>query len=288
MFSHYTKFISRLVSAALAASALSASLSSNADMRKTSPVARDPQVQVMVLGAYHFGNPGLDVANVKADDVTAPRRQQELADLTRQLAKFAPTKVMVEMVPAKDSAKIDAYEKFSSADLLKDKNEITQIGFRLARHLNHESVYAIDEQSDSFDYFPFDKVQAYAKARGIDPELNALTERWSNQAKKFELAQKTNTISQLLRILNAPEQIQRDQNQYMAILRFGHGSEWPGADLNAAWYLRNAKIHSKLMKLATPGDRIVVIYGAGHNYALRELVKTTPGYRLVEPLLYLR
>jgi hypothetical protein len=42
------------------------------------------------------------------------------------------------------------------------------------------------------------------------------------------------------------------------------------------------------MKLAEPGDRIVVIYGAGHNYALRDWVKTTPNYRLVEPNAYIR
>ncbi len=61
-----------------------------------------------------------------------------------------------------------------------------------------------------------------------------------------------------------------------------------GADLDAAWYLRNAKIHAKLMKIAKPDDRIVVFYGAWHNYWLRDVVRTMPGFVLAEPRAYLR
>jgi hypothetical protein len=55
-------------------------------------------VQVMVLGTYHFANPGQDINNVKADDVLKPRRQMELEALAAAVASFRPTKVMVERV----------------------------------------------------------------------------------------------------------------------------------------------------------------------------------------------
>ncbi len=257
------------------------------DSKKAQSAASTP-VQVMILGTYHFDSPGLDVVNMATDDVTSPRRQKELAQLTEQLARFAPTKVMVEMQPATDSATIPAYEKFTSADLLKDKNEITQIGFRLAHRMKHKAVYAIDEQSETVDYFPFKKLQAYAKAQNVEPALNALVEMWQSKAKVMEADQKVKTIGQMLRSMNEPGSILRDQMQYSALLQFGGGTDWPGAELNAAWFLRNAKIQSKLMKLAEPGDRIVVVYGGGHSYALREWVKTTCGYQLVEPNKYLR
>ena len=35
------------------------------------------------------------------------------------------------------------------------------------------------------------------------------------------------------------------------------------------------------------GDRIIVVYGAGHSYWLRNLVKQMPGYKLVEATDYL-
>ena len=38
-----------------------------------------PPIQVMVLGTYHFGNPGLDLHNMKVESVLTPAKQAELA-----------------------------------------------------------------------------------------------------------------------------------------------------------------------------------------------------------------
>jgi hypothetical protein len=53
------------------------------------------------------------------------------------------------------------------------------------------------------------------------------------------------------------------------------------------WYLRNAKMFSKLTLIARPGDRVLVLVGAGHAYWLRHFVETTPGFRLADPRPYL-
>ena len=37
------------------------------------PALAAPPVEVMVLGAYHFGNPGLDTNNIQVDSVLTPR-----------------------------------------------------------------------------------------------------------------------------------------------------------------------------------------------------------------------
>ena len=63
------------------------------------PAARGegpPPIQVMIVGTYHFGNPGHDLHNTNADDVTTPRRQKELAELATLLERFKPTRVAVE------------------------------------------------------------------------------------------------------------------------------------------------------------------------------------------------
>ena len=55
-------------------------------------------VQVMVLGTYHFENPGLDLVNTDADDVLAPHRQAELQDLAERLTAFRPTAIALERI----------------------------------------------------------------------------------------------------------------------------------------------------------------------------------------------
>ncbi len=72
------------------------------------------------------------------------------------------------------------------------------------------------------------------------------------------------------------------------LLAFGDEKEQPGADLNAAWYLRNAKIFAKLTQIAQPGDRVLVVFGAGHAFWLRHFAEHTPGFSLAEPNDFLR
>jgi hypothetical protein len=53
------------------------------------------------------------------------------------------------------------------------------------------------------------------------------------------------------------------------------------------WYLRNAKIFAKLQSVTRRGDRVLVIYGSGHNYWLRHFAQSAPGSISVDPTPYL-
>ena len=46
-------------------------------------------------------------------------------------------------------------------------------------------------------------------------------------------------------------------------------------------------ICARMVQLAQPGDRIVVLYGSGHAFLLRQCAAQTPGFRLVEAGRYL-
>ncbi len=123
-------------------------------------------IQVMILGTYHFGNPGLDLHNMKSESVLTPGRQKELDDIATRLAKFNPTKIAVEARSDRPDLSTQKFADFTPQKLTTDPDERAQIAFRLALRLGHKNVYGIDEQSDTIDYFPFDKVEAYAKAHG--------------------------------------------------------------------------------------------------------------------------
>lgn len=241
-----------------------------------------PIVEVMVVGTYHFGSPGLDVFNSKIDDVLTPQRQLELEALATALAEFDPTKIMLERV-AKTPDLIDPrYGAFTPADLAESRDERVQIGYRAARRLGHGTVYAIDEQH----YFPFDKLVAWAQATGAQARLDALMAKGAAAAKRIEELQ-NRTVPAALAEMNRAETIESDHGFYYEALGFGDTEQQPGVDLNAMWYLRNAKIFAKLQQAAVAGDRVLVIYGAGHNYWLGHFARMTPGYRSVEPVPYL-
>jgi hypothetical protein len=246
-------------------------------------------VQVMVLGTYHFDNPGRDLHNPKVDDVLKPQRQRELEALAKALAEFRPNRIMVERV-AKTSDLVDPhYSRFTPADLSKNRDERVQIGYRLASQLRLQMVYAIDEQSGPGepDYFPFGNVAKWAEAHSAKQRLGAVMEKGAAASSEIEQLQKQGSIASALRELNQPERAAAEQTIYYDLLGFGDTEQQPGADLNAMWYLRNAKIFAKLRSVTRPGDRVLVIYGSGHNYWLRHFAEFAPGYVSVEPAPYL-
>lgn len=253
------------------------------------PAAAEP-VQVMVLGTYHFGNPGQDLNNVRADDVTQPRRQAELEALARAVSEFRPTKVMVERVVAAPDLVDVKFAGFAPAVLASDPDERVQIGYRIAHRLKLGRVYGIDEQPGPGepDYFPFGKVADFAKAHGMQPKIDALMAKGASITKSTEEKQARASIAELLIDHNDPAGMASSIDPYYELLTIGDAEQQPGADLNAMWYLRNAKIFAKLASVAEPGDRILVVYGSGHNYWLRHFAANTPGFASVDPLPYLR
>ena len=248
-------------------------------------------VRVLLIGSPHFSNPGRDLNNVEADDVLAPARQAELEALTEALLAFEPTAVAVERTaepPYNDPAFADVDERLRT-----DPGEDVQIGFRLARAAGLDRVYAIDESADEEElkqlpqgYFPYGAVAALAEETGRAGELNRLTDL-SASTEAFEAAQVTETIPELLMRVNGLAHEDMLSNVEWQVVTFGEGERQPGPELAAFWFLRNAKIFNKLVQVTEPGDRVVVIYGAGHNPWLRELVWQTNGYELEPVMPYL-
>lgn len=253
------------------------------------PAGPEP-VQVMVLGTYHMANPGQDLHNARIDPVTTPEKQAQLEAVVEALARFRPTAVAIERVAPDQTSLLDpGYAGFTPSRLLSDPDERVQIGYRLAHRLGLERVFAIDEQDRDGQppYFPYESVQRWAEANGDGERLAALHGEIAAMISDLERRQASETVGQLLASINTPERALWDQGFYARLMGFGAGDDQPGAVLNGRWYARNAQIFARLLQVARPGDRIVVVYGSGHNYWLRQMVATTPGFQLVEPVDYL-
>lgn len=245
-------------------------------------------VQVMVLGTYHMDNPGQDLVNVRAADVLTPRRQAELAAVATALAQFRPTVVAIERITAAPDYVDERYARFGDADLATQRDERVQVGYRVARVAGLATVHGIDEQPSAGepDYFPFDKVQASAHARGQDAALGALLEQAGRMVAEFGARQEQSTVAELLRAAN-DERGLADPSMYYAVLGLDAGEDQPGAELLGYWYMRNAKIFAKLCDVVRPGDRVLVLFGAGHKHWLEQIARNTPGFEVVDAARYL-
>ena len=235
---------------------------------------------IMVLGTFHMANPGHDMHNQKVDDVLAAPRQKELAALADALAKFRPTQIAVEW-PA-DLTR-ERYAQFLGGTLPPSRNEVVQVGFRLAQRVGLKEVHGIDADGE----FPYEPVQEYAKAHGSEGLLDKLNADIEERVKAQSAALARDGVVGEFKFLNDPVRIAHDNDFYRSILRVGAGEKQPGAELLTAWYGRNFRICAQLVQLSTPGDHVIVLFGSGHAFLLRQCVQEMPGFRLAEPNSYL-
>ena len=236
-----------------------------------------------------MANPGRDIANADIENMLTDQRQAEIAAVAEALAEFRPTVVAVERVTAPPNYVDPNYADYSPAMLRETANERVQIGYRLAALAGLERVYGIDEQPSEGEpeYFPFDALAAHAEKTGQSEALNRQVEEVQAIVADFSAKQKDHNVAELLIFQNAPEGVAENSGFYYRTFVYDRGEDQPGAELQAYWFMRNAKIFSKLMQVIEPGDRVVVVYGSGHKYWLDHFADVMPGYVRVDPLPYL-
>lgn len=258
---------------ALAMGSAITALAQQASTEKPEPSTSRPEV--LVLGVYHMANPGRDIFNMKADDVLAPKRQAEIAQLIEVLKRFQPTKIAIE-------ADIWGKRRQEYSDYLAGKhtlsrNENDQIGYRLAKELGHKTIYPVDADGE----FPWPRVVNYAKGSGRSKELDAIMGEIGGMVKAQNEYLVSHTVLETLLYMNADDKVAQDVGFYYREAHFGEPGDWAGADLVSDWFRRNMRIYSNIAQLVdSPNERVLVIYGAGHLGWLRHNFANDPSFRL--------
>jgi uncharacterized protein DUF5694 len=242
------------------------------------PVVAQPaaRAEVLVLGTYHMANPGRDIHNMLADDVMAPKRQGEIAELVEVLKRFRPTRVAIERNVGDERTAKDYADYLAGRHEL-TRNEIEQVGFRLARELGHPAIYPVDADGE----FPYPRLVKYAQATGRSKDLDAISGAFGAEVKAQGEYLASHTVLQALLYINADDKVARELGLHQRMGHLGENGDWAGADLLADWYRRNARIFTNVTRIVeSPNERVLVIFGAGHLGLLRQAVATDPTLRL--------
>ena len=250
----------------------------------------EPQAKILLLGTFHFKDAGLDAYKPEFDiDAGSPERQAQIVELIDALARFAPTRVAVEVRPDRQEALDRSFQSYLEGRFELTSNEIHQLGFRLAKKLGHERVWAVDARARYYE--PYVDPDEWAIANGQAKRLDAALDMRYSALYRYEDQLKTReTLRQTLLRLNSEERLLRSHGHYLiGAFEVGdagasaEGERYPGVDGRTAWYNRNLRIFANLQRLnERPNERILVIIGAGHVPILRHAVQASPQYELVE------
>lgn len=231
---------------------------------------------LVVLGTFHMEADGSDFLGVKPPDVLAPERQRELDQLVELLARFRPTKIALEK-PLGDTTTRDHYHHYLAGDYTLSRNEVDQLGFRLARALHHADVYPIDWRN-GFDLSP---VLASAGAHGQTAILgSAIGEA---RAYATELQQHlSRPLVDALRFVNDLPRATELHQLYLRLLQIGKADDYAAADLLSRWFERNLKMTANAIRLADrPDERVLFLVGSGHLHLVREFAAQSGAFTVV-------
>jgi hypothetical protein len=246
------------------------------------PESDEAPIEVMVVGTYHFAGSEADAVDSQIGDVTTPERQAQVRRVVDSLVSFQPTKVAVERLRA-NAAEVDSlYDAYRDGNHALEPSEDQQLGFRVADRLNLGRVHAIDWRND----WPFDPVLAHARKH--QPSFIEYFETWRGwfKTRMDSLGQRA-TVGEALRWFNRPGILSRLHAPDIRMLEVGADSSFVGLEPTAKLYRRNLRIFANLTRVAEPGDRVLVIYGANHASYFREFIGDHPQMRVIDPLDYL-
>jgi hypothetical protein len=242
------------------------------------------RAMLVILGSFHMEGSSEDLVSHSPADVTTPKRQAEIEDLVHRLALIKPTKVAIESSRT-STAWNDRYAGWRKARGALGANEIEQLGFRLADAAGLASLSPVDypmwmdgtTAAERHDPRP-------APTAAAAPEAESeLTRAVKLQLAVDDARLAAGTIAEYLAYLNSPERATLNHRwDVISNLAPGSGtSMYETTDYATNWYKRNLRIYTNLVDIAGPGERIVLVIGAGHAHLLGQLAADDPRFCLV-------
>ena len=241
--------------------------------------AQQKKTKVLLLGSFHFDNPGLDVAKFENANILSPGRQAEVLEVVEKIKQFRPDKIFIEM-PAEQQQWLDSnFNKYKAGELKLGASETHQIAYRVAKELNHAGLYAVDYTEANF---PFDSLMKSATAAKQFEFLGMIKQTIEAVEKEFNESLKTKTVKEILLHHNSPAYMQMAVGMYYEFLIAGEKGNHVGSYLTSEWWRRNMVIYENVLKrLDGKEERILILFGSGHTALLNEMMKYNQKLELV-------
>ena len=160
-------------------------------------------------------------------------------------------------------------KRYGSIGPFKSVNEIVQIGFRLAKKLNHDKIYGIDEDIELSDEL-VEKITPYIDMNSYFEKMRTITN-------------KAQDLKELYAIHNSDTYITADHSMYIAMNKINL-EKYEGSQLVLQWYERNLKIFSNLQNICEKEDKVLVLIGSSHLKILKELIIASSEMDLCEEI----
>ncbi|MDB5242976.1 MAG: hypothetical protein JWP57_3601, partial [Spirosoma sp.] len=229
----------------------------------TVTTAQQKPVEVLLLGTFHFDNPGLDVAKFESANIFSPKRQQEVKAVVNQLIAYKPDKIFIEAEPTQQAHWDSLVSLYQQGKFTLKANEIYQLAFPVAKALGHPHLYAADYRKADF---PYDSLMKVLAASHQEVMQQTIQTKIAQVEQAFNANLSKHTIAEMLTIDNTLESRRDNLAFYLNCIGAGKLDNHVGAYLTSEWWRRNMVIYANILKQLTGNEkRIVVLFGSSHT-----------------------
>lgn len=242
-------------------------------------------VKVLLLGTFHFAYPNNDAHKTDSSnfvDVMSPERQKELAEMAEVIKRFKPTRMYIES--RNQSFHDSLYDAFKKGQYKPGRNEVYQVGYRVAGMMGMDKVYCVDAGNFVQENY---KRFAFIDSMWNAPMIDSVRDKyWSRKFSQMydagDSLERHLTILENFLLMAEPVTQRRMHGAYLTGGFNTVGNGGPDA-LSMWWYSRNLRIFNNILTTRPAAeDRIVVLFGNGHAPILRHCFEASPEFELVE------
>jgi len=248
-----------------------------------------PKTKIMTLGVFHFAYHNLDRVKTATKDqisVLDEPYQSQIAAIAKAIEEFGPTIIAIELDPSKQHSVDSLYSLYKLGKLTPAKDEIYQLAYRIGKNLNLPKIYCVNDWGR-----PYENIQAMIKDSLRLEKFGNFIDSLNKIEGKELLSKKVSNVTGQLIELNNPLSIKEGLGSYLTdgFLYEENPGDFTGVDFETGrWFNRNLRIIRNIQRIPrTGGDRILVIFGAGHMNLLNPLLDISKEFELVSPLPYL-
>lgn len=251
------------------------------------------KVNVILLGTYHFNNPGKDAVKNIERNILTKENQLGLEQITDLIVKkYKPDQIFVESNYNKKKQLDELYQlylngKYSSyTDTIKNprykrfytEGETYQLAFRLGKKSGNKEIYPID----SLIEMRFDILQKMIKSNPKNKQF--FEERLAISGKSANEILAKKDLRDVFKALNTDEELNQNKGMYITFINgLGFNEGYFGANLVADWYKRNLIMYANMQnQLAPTTKNIVILVGTGHAAIMKDFLKNDERFNIIE------
>lgn len=251
------------------------------------------KINVLLLGTYHFNNPGRDAIKSKERNILTAENQKGLDEVTNTIiSKFKPDQIFVESNFNKkedlnykyqlylknqyskftDTVKKPRYKRYYT------EGETFQLAFRLAKKGNFKQIYAID----SLIEMRFDILQKELNSNPITKSI--LEKNATKMTQSSDKCMSKDLLKDVFICLNQKSQLAENKGFYISIAnKVNPDGKYFGSNLVADFYKRNLIMYSNIQNQLEPTTKnIFILVGTGHAAIFRDFFENDENFNLIE------